>query len=751
MVQAAAEQLAELSDPSPNKDRPPRLATCINEHVIEPDRTAAGDGTWKLPDGENVTSDHLTDIVEWVCDMLEDDAAFASVWETPAGAHPNPTELAANPQGRNEETWARLVEQLFLGSAYSGPNIAAAFPSKGTVGGRAYRYIFERFCGSSSSGEPVIDDPAYSLLVACQHLTTYGAVSRGVTFDKDLAGVGIPASQAACSLPIFKDAWYSPAPIRVDGKPEKFASITSVEAHDGNAAAAKASGFGPGTIYTYNPARFTEFLLTEVHARDLLRDKQGNPVHDPDSGLPIVAPRAAQEKILEAQQAVKDADRARAAGTQVAGGLMKVKLPTPEKTDTIEGMRDEVAPVIDDTSEADRNASDIFTAKLPMRVQLDGSHVSMILRRYTTSGGKVAVQLLDTSAHRGGVGTVPLSDYRMFERLSQYRGIYASEGHTKIPAGTLGNFVGMGTLPPIKHPSTIFDNMRKARPVGLARLVIARRQGGRPDGIGATLIKEEDIYFISKMILMWSADSETRNFNQSRLLWSLRNTPWRQDIQAFWIVYGPCGPLAEVMWEAGARDRTLEEIKTDTLARANRYKAADKPEWKRLHTGRDTVPVAVLSHDEDGKSMQLWRAHCLNASGEGAVPKLIREAFIQTGSPPLSVILRKKAELIKAYQDEQNRRAKLIGEKNAERKKAHARAVKGEPGAAESAAALAAEARAIAKAPYPEVDELWDFAKDVRNEENYHDVFKCRGDLFRCYSNAMIVGDRAFSLPRLLR
>ncbi len=198
MAVAAPNKPTELSGPLENMDRPPRLATCL-QRAIEPRRVAeAGDGTAELSIYESLDATHVEEVLQWIATMLEDDAGFESVWEHPAGQHPNPSEVV-----EEEEAWAKLMDQLFLGCAYGGFDIVAQFPSNGLIRGAGYVYLLQRFMPRDGD-EITMDDPACPLVVSCQGMTTLAALGRGLTLDGDLGNVGIPASQGASGLPIFE-------------------------------------------------------------------------------------------------------------------------------------------------------------------------------------------------------------------------------------------------------------------------------------------------------------------------------------------------------------------------------------------------------------------------------------------------------------------------------------------------------------------------------------------------------------------
>jgi len=371
-----------------------------------------------------------------------------------------------------------------------------------------------------------------------------------------------------------------------------------------------------------------------------------------------------------------------------------------------------------DLPEAVKPAVGIFETKIPTRVQLEGSHISMVLRRYETSTSKDAVQLLDTTAHsvpgvRGSTGTT-ISDYAMFAPLS-YNGIYAGEaygndgpGRRTVPQGT-GTFVGMGTLPPLSDGGTIDAHLRRVRPVGLARLVIvdARTNPGEP-----TL---DDVVFISRAMPMWSADAPTRSFTIARLLFSLRNTPHRRSLRAHWVMYAPRKQLAASMWAEGARSTALEQM-------AGAY--------DKVH--EVTFPAAIVAHDDAGRAVEVWRNR--TGSTNGSPPRILRDLFINTGAPPIDWLHKRRDELLKAMNAESARRAAAIKLLQDELMALGPRIMLGDPDAVRRADEIRKEIADILAAPFPERDAVLDFVKDPLDEKHQPPQIQAGNGLLRTYS-----------------
>ncbi len=719
-----------LKPDHPSAYKPPRLATSLNELKLQPDRSSSSGNNTQKTKGLAPTAAEVKEVIDWICGTLDDDETWGKVWSAPSGQHPT------KKVDDEEETWAKLMDELFLGCAYSGSSMVAGFLSMGY--GASQTYIYSRFEAEDAEGK-ANSDPAYPIAVACQHLTTHGALARGIKLKPQLNNAGIPASQRAVTLSVFKDGpgkWYTNKPIRILGveapvDAAAFEITTNAVAFDAKAAKKKLVNFGPGTVYTYNPMLHTEYTFAEVREEQLVRNAKGE-IDFGEDGSPRVQPGVAQQTELAAQDLKRS----------IASLGLTVSI------DTATALSVKNDPTI---PEAEKNKAGVYTAKLMHSAQLDGSHASMILRIYdgrdASGNASPVVQLLDTSAHTEGAA----ADYYMFSRPGQEAGIFASEARATVP-GEQGKFVGLGTLPPLtsdaeKH----LEAMRKARPVGLARLVVARAPADAKTEMG-----EDDILFVSRMIPMWSRQDPKRNYSIARLLLSLRNTPYHASLRAFWVMYAPCGALAEVMWATGARSKTLDTMAGEAVSKANELADPKKPALKpgerenadrartRLATGLDTLPVAIVSHDSAGLAQQIWRNH-LAPVGQGTPPKIMRELFIETRCPSIAFLQKKLKELDNAYRAERDRRGKKAKDLSDAIKAAQKK------GDAEEAKRLEAERTALGKAPYESVPELKEMGKTPFADKFVSKLTPYRDNPLSCYTADLLSQPASIELPAMLR
>lgn len=130
-------------------------------------------------------------------------------------------------------------------------------------------------------------------------------------------------------------------------------------------------------------------------------------------------------------------------------------------------------------------------------------------------------------------------------------------------------------------------HMRKARPLGFARLVIVQKSGNSYNLLYAT------------PLLRMYLDSQDMNFYPSTFLWSLRQIPYKESIQALWLIYIPLYDLARMMLKPATRQKTIPQF----LASAARWYAnhprqripvenqPDQSRWPWNKADQSTVPA----------------------------------------------------------------------------------------------------------------------------------------------------------------
>jgi hypothetical protein len=143
---------------------------------------------------------------------------------------------------------------------------------------------------------------------------------------------------------------------------------------------------------------------------------------------------------------------------------------------------------------------------------------------------------------------------------------------------------GTGIFPPvgIKEAETMHEHvktLRKARPIGLARLVLLRR--ARPAFLDSKSLPGALVY-VSPLLPTFlndgQPDSEVSNYALVRYLWSLRDLPGAANVEAVWMMYVPLGAFTLRMLSDG---RTANPL---TILRELHKAANDKADPKKRKT-----------------------------------------------------------------------------------------------------------------------------------------------------------------------
>lgn len=629
---AGGKAWAKLSEFYPYGDSPPRLAAGINDTLTDASpsaqfasstkvrtkgdkaKTAVTEGSpMSTPQSDKVADPLQAKVVEDILTWIEYrlDLGISAAWMSQIAQV-----LEWSPTGGPEEGWAQAITEMFLGATYSGPGptymfggtlqrnaktgalvsdgVSAPGPDKWEtmvyrrVERRQWRYKADRFGLQSwenpvrfaEDGDEENTDPAIPIGVACQHLSTYAVITRGIPLDAlgsaTFPAVGFMASDKnwgtaifggpgydkvpsgkSASLPGFqlpnpklnpppkpKPGESEPPPLEPPPKePPKVTDFINVKT-------GLDAGMGPGCIAIYDTDRGTERAPPELYMTAYELKKYG-----PDATKLYGAyfkTRLSKEEASSFSSAWSNKDRPVTEAQSVVDAQQKIvtHLEAKEKRTQAEEQKQGAA------KDALKKATDeLSTDKLP-RVsvaypgpghQYDGAHIYAVLRKHPT---KPMVQLLDVNSSNN-LQTLELTGSESL-LVEQREGIVDAAGRTQLY--DMNNaFGGLGVLPPHSFDQAQVDFLRKARPVGLGRVAITRRGGKASD------VNEGDVLYVSRLIRLYG-DTPDKNYWMSKLLWSLRNTPGFTDVQVWWIVYAPRGLLAKAMWAHGARAMKLSNF-----------------------------------------------------------------------------------------------------------------------------------------------------------------------------------------------
>ncbi|WP_438040272.1 hypothetical protein [Sorangium sp. So ce128] len=420
-------------------------------------------------------------------------------------------------------------------------------------------------------------DPAVPIVVACQHLATYGALTRGFRVEH-LDSVGYAAQFGTGGFAIFSGKpaapgdepppqggrWYALQSRAGDGDkasgeqadggsppPVAYEDLLKVER-----ASQLSPPLAPGTIFVFDPdagaqnvtlylSRYEDeciqekILMKHFAARKTPGEQEIESPYsqkgrvapdyqqDLDLAKPKEDPRLLEEiRILEKEKRTALAEQKRAE--------MQAKLS--KELSVWEQQR---ALALDTTTK------EIVIA---LKKQLDGSHIHYVLRVHK---GKQLVQLMDTGnganfwakIKRERPGRGALVEYMQ-------AGIVDGSAQNKVGPGQMLGFCGMGvTPPPPEDLGEMAAFIKKARPIGLFRLVLTRRASKAP-------LTPDDVLYVSRLARMYGSSPE-ENYTIAQMLWGIRNTPGFTNLQPWVIFFIPRGVLARSMWAHGGREMTL--------------------------------------------------------------------------------------------------------------------------------------------------------------------------------------------------
>lgn len=247
--------------------------------------------------------------------------------------------------------------------------------------------------------------------------------------------------------------------------------------------------------------------------------------------------------------------------------------------------------------------------KTQYRQGADGCHIAFVLRTnpdlkriqvFDTSGAgttyPTGVPYVDPTSIKGSGGHI--YDYDWAETIPGPMMMQdnPSPPPPKIPkeAKYQPAFMGIGTLPPSPDLAAAVAKMRRARPLGFARLAFIGRQSRR-------------ILFATPLLFMHATEDSSFNFSFARLLWSLRNMAKTDPVyQPVWVIAVP------------GRELTIKMLEPTN----NRH--------TKLSALLSQAQPGVLTGDGDlVKAKLIHRISCVTAESDGTVHMGSIDAAVQ--------------------------------------------------------------------------------------------------------------------------
>ena len=512
------------------------------------------------------------------------------------------------------------------------------------------------------------EDAAISIIGACQQTTTFGAIAHGFTIEDDLQYAGYAASEHSGALPIFTGAkipgfvlpeatgkFYTNGTELTEGKKiESLSAMRDFLAPSFACDPAKVPmPMAPGTIITYNPHAFmdtVQAIICNYEEREggpamtvraaICRAIQGNP----DAPHPYKPPSRTAEPI-------KPEHITAWSSRMTAKGLPQKRKNELDADYKIRkdawdaDIKKKAKGYIDNLTPTER------TLVLPKSVQDPGSHICFVLR--VSADEKMEdkrVQLFDTSSNtaywvmerqaRRGLITRPLNGGIMdgcgFPK--------AGDGQRQaIPSNSPIVGVGVTPKPNPQRLKDALDVLENARPIGLLRFALTVRKppvkpkppspwakpskAPKAADLGPELfpnqytfgggVQKGEIVYISRLLRMYG-DAATQNFYLTRLLWSLRGTPYFSNLQPWWFVFAPVGLLAKSMWASDGRSMRPRDFVNTVLK---------LPKYFDKKTDPKAMPDPWV-HRTDLKHNAHYRLTQVFTSTGGDVPDRTAKAFV---------------------------------------------------------------------------------------------------------------------------
>ncbi|AGP39451.1 hypothetical protein [Sorangium cellulosum] len=254
--------------------------------------------------------------------------------------------------------------------------------------------------------------------------------------------------------------------------------------------------------------------------------------------------------------------------------------------------------------------------------QLEGSHIAFVLR---VDKDQKQAQFFDT----GGLNHPERRSGPVPEIMKDGAGS-GSYDEPLWDVVSTSHYIGMGILRP---PTALADQvarLKKARPVGFARLVMTTR-GAQFSGALNPKKPPPQLLFVSRLLRTYG-DAEDQNFTLARYYWSLRNLPNTRDVQTCWIFYTPLD--APVGQDTPPERKTKLQQATTMMSGSRATKVDD------LGLPLRRKRLLILGSLADGKVKQVQRVRTRalnNKPGETGPPRSIDEELPE-GAFPASLL-----------------------------------------------------------------------------------------------------------------
>jgi hypothetical protein len=171
---------------------------------------------------------------------------------------------------------------------------------------------------------------------------------------------------------------------------------------------------------------------------------------------------------------------------------------------------------------------------------------------------------------------------------------------------TTAYYIGMGVPKAPGDLAAQVARIRKTRPIGFARLVLAAR-GAKFDQPIDKDKPPADLLFVSRLLRMYG-DADDQNFTIARYYWSLRKLANTNEVQAYWVFYAP---IDVALGPDAAPDKKAKAAYAKAVMTAPRSKKVDE-----FATPFSKDSWVVIGNMADGQVKQVQRKYTKADSNE---------------------------------------------------------------------------------------------------------------------------------------
>lgn len=222
--------------------------------------------------------------------------------------------------------------------------------------------------------------------------------------------------------------------------------------------------------------------------------------------------------------------------------------------DPDDGNKEKIATGPEVASWTDEERAKRKPQPIPAQDPANHPHISCILRVFKRAGNYF-FQLMDTGGQPPYDVGFPVYRRTTVGLEGICDGKFSSQIRSESSAAGMAPCIGIGVWPKkykteVARLEKAYERALVARPVACARLFLIERATGA-------------VLYATPLLRTYTNDKQ-QNFSPARLAWSLRNVPHAAEIEPFWSVWAPRGPLARRLIDS--RHTSLFDVRSEFAA-----------------------------------------------------------------------------------------------------------------------------------------------------------------------------------------